>query len=81
MVRIRLRRMGTRSKPFYRVVVSDSRRVPTSRVMESLGYYDPRHKPAALQIDVGRADYWIAQGAQASQTVRGLLKRARGAAV
>ena len=69
--------MGTRSKPFYRVVVSDSRKVPTSRVMESLGFYDPRRKPALIELDVSRAEYWIGQGAQASETVRGLLRRAR----
>jgi small subunit ribosomal protein S16 len=72
--------MGTRSKPFYRMVVSDSRAVPTGRVLESLGVYDPRRRPAAVRIDVGRADYWMEKGAQASATVRGLLERARGEA-
>ena len=77
MVTIRLRRMGTRSKPFYRLVVSESGRVPTSRVAETLGTYDPRHNPAAVKLDVARADYWIGRGAKPSPTVRTLLERVR----
>jgi small subunit ribosomal protein S16 len=77
VVTIRLRRMGTRSKPFYRVVVSGSREVPTARIVENLGMYDPRSNPPAVRVDVGRADYWMARGAQASATVRTLLERAR----
>jgi small subunit ribosomal protein S16 len=69
--------MGTKKKPFYRIVVSDGRDCPTARVVENLGTYDPRRTPVALQIDLGRADYWIGHGAQPSQTVRGLLRRAR----
>lgn len=77
MVTIRLRRMGTRSKPFYRMVVSESREVPTGPVVESIGVYDPRSNPPAIRVDLGRADYWMAKGAQASPTVRTLLERAR----
>ena len=78
MVRIRLRRMGTRSKPFYRVVVSDSRLAPTGPVVESLGFYDPRPTPPVIRIDAARADYWIRVGAQPTPTVRTLLRRAQG---
>jgi small subunit ribosomal protein S16 len=69
--------MGTRSKPFYRMVVSESGRVPTSRVAESLGTYDPRRDPATVKLDVERADYWIGRGAKPSATVRSLLERVR----
>lgn len=77
MVKIRLKRMGAKKKPFYRVVVSDPRRVPTGPVIESLGHYDPGSDPPLLRIDVERADYWIRNGAQASRTVRSLIRRAR----
>ena len=77
MVTIRLRRMGTRSKPFYRMVVSESGRVPTSRVAETLGTYDPRRDPAAIKLDIARAEYWLGRGAKPSPTVRTLLERAR----
>jgi len=76
-VKIRLRRMGSRGKPFYRVVVSDSRSVPTARIVENLGYYDPRSEPPVVQIDVERADHWVSQGALATPTVNTLLKRLR----
>ena len=79
MVTIRLRRMGTRSKPFYRVVVSDRRKVPTGRVVENLGYYDPKTKPPVVRVDLERADYWVGKGAQPSPTVKTLLQRARAA--
>jgi small subunit ribosomal protein S16 len=77
LVKIRLRRMGAKKKPFYRVVVSDSRRTPTARVVESLGFYDPQKKPAALELDLERAKYWMGQGAQPSASVRTLIKRMR----
>ncbi len=72
--------MGTKKKPFYRLVVSDSRKVPTSRVLESVGYYDPRPKQAVVEVNLERADYWLAKGAQPSPTVRELIRRARGRA-
>ena len=59
------------------MVVSESGRVPTSRVAETLGTYDPRREPAAVKLDVDRADYWIGRGAKPSSTVRSLLERAR----
>ena len=67
--------MGTKGKVFYRVVVSDSRQTPTSRVTESLGYYDPRADPPVIKIDVERANYWVGKGAQTSQTVRALIRK------
>ncbi|MEM1202289.1 MAG: 30S ribosomal protein S16 [Acidobacteriota bacterium] len=79
MLKIRLRRMGSRHKPFYRVVVSDGRRVPTASALEELGYYDPRRSPATFQVNLERADHWLGLGAQPSDTVRRLLRRARNA--
>ena len=80
MVKIRLRRMGSRHRPFYRVVVSDSRKVPSSRVMEELGHYDPCKKPAVIRLKTDRIDHWVARGAQVTDTVRGLVRRAAAAA-
>ena len=81
MLKIRLSKTGAKHKPFYRVVVSESTRVPSSRVTDRLGYYDPTQKPSLIKIDVGKADEWIRRGAQASGTVRKLIERARGAQV
>jgi small subunit ribosomal protein S16 len=81
MLAIRLRRTGTTKRPYYRVVVADSRAWRDGRFVEVLGHYDPRRKPAVVKIDAERAKYWIGQGAQASDTVRSLLKQqAAGAA-
>ncbi len=76
MLKVRLRRMGHRNRPFYRVVVSDSRRVPTGPAVEELGHYDPRTQPSTVNINRERLDYWVAQGAQVSETVRKLVQRA-----
>ena len=76
MVKIRLRRMGAKKAPFYRVVVADSRYPRDGRFIEELGTYDPRQNPAAVNIDVERAQAWIRTGAQPTDTVRDLLKRA-----
>lgn len=76
MLKIRLRRMGTKHRPFYRVVVSESRKTPQGRYVDMLGTYDPGSNPAAVQIDVARATEWIRRGAHPSETVRSLLKRA-----
>ena len=75
MVKIRLRRMGTRNKPFYRVVVSDSRSVPTASALEEVGYYNPRSEPAEIKIDRERVEHWVQRGARLSPTVRRLLRR------
>jgi small subunit ribosomal protein S16 len=75
MVKIRLRRMGSRNHPFYRVVVSDARKVPTSAALDELGYYDARKQPAVVQIDRERLDAWVAKGAQLSPTIEKLLRQ------
>ena len=77
MVKIRLRRMGAKKAPFYRVVVADSRCPRDGRFIEEIGTYDPLTNPATVQIDMERANYWIANGAQPTDTVRGLLKKAQ----
>ncbi|MCP3956335.1 MAG: 30S ribosomal protein S16 [bacterium] len=77
MLKIRLRRMGSRHRPFYRVVVSESRRTPTASALEEVGYYDPRKKPAKISIDFERVEHWMSQGAQPSSTVRKLVAKAR----
>ena len=76
MVKIRLRRMGAKKAPFYRVVVADSRYPRDGRFIEEIGTYDPRQNPAAVNIDVERAQAWIKAGAQPTDTVRDLLKKA-----
>jgi small subunit ribosomal protein S16 len=75
MLSIRLRRTGTTKRPYYRVVVADSRETRDGRFVEILGHYDPRRDPAVVQIDGERAQYWIGRGARATDTVRSLLKR------
>jgi len=76
MVKIRLRRMGAKKAPFYRVVVADSRYPRDGRFIEELGTYDPRQNPAAINIDLERAQAWIKTGAQPTETVRDLLRKA-----
>jgi small subunit ribosomal protein S16 len=75
MLSIRLRRTGTTKRPYYRVVVADSRAWRDGRFVEVLGHYDPRRDPAVVKIDAERAKYWIGKGARPSETVRSLLKR------
>ena len=72
MVKIRLRRMGAKKAPFYRVVVADSR---DGRFIEEIGYYDPTKEPSVIQIDADKAKQWLANGAQPTDTVRVLLKK------
>jgi small subunit ribosomal protein S16 len=74
MVAIRLRRAGSKKRPFFRVVVTDSRAARDSSFVEILGHYNPRTKPALVQVDKERVDFWIKQGAQPSSTVRTLIK-------
>ncbi len=74
MLAIRLRRTGSTKRPYYRVVVADSRAWRDGRFVEVLGHYDPRRSPAVVKIDAERARYWIAKGARPSETVRSLLK-------
>jgi small subunit ribosomal protein S16 len=80
MLTIRLRRMGARNNPFYRVVVSDSRNTPTASSLEEIGYYDVTKNPAQVNIDTARAEHWISKGAQASPTVKKLLKQVKKSA-
>ena len=75
MVAIRLRRAGSKKRPFFRVVVTDSRAARDSSCVEILGHYNPRTKPAIVQVDKERIDYWIKQGAQPSDSVRTLIAR------
>ncbi len=75
MVKIRLKRMGMKKMPFYRVVVTDSRNARDGRFIEEIGYYNPVSDPVALKVDEERAKYWLGVGAQVSDTVRGLLKK------
>ncbi|HVS65921.1 MAG TPA: 30S ribosomal protein S16 [Thermoanaerobaculia bacterium] len=75
MLKIRLRRMGHRNRAFYRVVVSDARKVPTSIAIEEVGYYDPTTEPATISIDEERVQYWVERGAQVSETVGKLRGR------
>ena len=74
MLRIRLRRMGSRNRPFYRIVVSDSRRVPGAPALEELGYYDPLKKPKVVSLKSDRIEYWEKRGAVASETVAKLVR-------
>jgi small subunit ribosomal protein S16 len=80
MVKIRLRRMGARNRPFYRVVVSDSRRVPNAPAIDEIGFWDPSRTPAVLEIDRDRVDYWVKRGAGLSDSVRKLVGQAVEAA-
>lgn len=74
MVKIRLRRMGAKKAPFYRVVVADSRYPRDGRFIEEIGYYDPTKEPSVVSIDTEKADKWLANGAQPTDTVKKLLK-------
>ncbi len=73
-VKIRLRRMGAKKAPFYRIVVADSRYPRDGRFIEEIGYYDPTKKPSVVKVDVEKAKSWIANGAQPTDTVKKLLK-------
>ena len=75
MVKIRLKRMGAHKKPFYRVVVADSRTPRDGRFIEEIGTYDPLKNPAEIIIDNDAAQKWLSQGAQPTDTVRALLKK------
>lgn len=74
-VKIRLRRMGAKKAPFYRVVVADSRYPRDGRFIEEVGYYDPTKEPSVVNIDGEKVKKWLANGAQPTETVRVLLKK------
>lgn len=73
-VKIRLRRMGAKKAPFYRIVVADSRYPRDGRFIEEVGYYDPTKEPSVIRIDEEKAKTWLANGAQPTDTVKALLK-------
>lgn len=75
MVKIRLKRMGMKKQPFYRIVVTDSRNARDGRFIEEIGYYNPVAEPVVLKVDEERAKYWLGNGAQPTDTTRGLLKK------
>ena len=74
-VKMRLRRMGAKKAPFYRVIVADSRSPRDGRFIEEVGYYNPMTNPAEIKIDAEKAKKWIANGAQPTETVKTLLKK------
>jgi len=76
MVKIRLRRVGAKKAPFYRVIVADSRYPRNGRFIEELGTYDPLKEPSSIQIDAEGAQKWLKNGAQPTDTVKVLLKKA-----
>lgn len=75
-VKIRLKRMGQKKAPFYRVVVSDARSPRDGRFIEEIGYYDPTKEPSVFKVDEEKAKKWLADGAQPTQTVSKLFKNA-----
>ena len=75
MVKIRLKRMGAHKKPFYRVVVADSRRSRDGKFIEEIGYYNPLEEPPVIKIDDEKAKTWLANGAQPTDVVKGLFKK------
>ena len=76
MVKIRLRRMGAKKAPFYRIVVADSRYSRDGRFIEEIGYYNPAAEPTVFKVDAEKVQKWMATGAQPTDTVRALLKKA-----
>ena len=74
-VKIRLKRLGTKNKPFWRVVVADGRSPRDGRFIEEVGFYDPKPNPAHFQLKAERVQHWLAAGAQPSETVKSLMKR------
>ena len=74
-VKMRLRRMGAKKAPFYRVIVADSRSPRDGRFIEEIGYYNPLTNPAEIKIDAEKATKWLNDGAQPTETVRSLLKK------
>ena len=79
MVKIRLRRMGARNRPYYRIVVSDTRRTARAEVLEELGHYDPIAGRDAIHLDRDRASHWIQKGASVSPTIASFLKKLESA--
>lgn len=80
MVKIRLRRIGAKKKPFYRIVVADSHNARDGRFIEEIGTYNPHTNPSEITVDIAKAKDWISKGAQPTDTVRALLKKAEAQA-
>ncbi len=76
MVKIRLRRMGAKKKPFYRIVVADSRYPRDGRFIEEIGYYNPLKETPEIKVDLEKVKDWMSKGAQPTDTVRAILKKA-----
>ncbi|MBQ1524599.1 MAG: 30S ribosomal protein S16 [Firmicutes bacterium] len=76
MVKIRLTRLGAHKKPFYRIIVADARTTRDGQAIQELGYYDPLTDPVTIKVDAEAAKKWLADGAQPTDTVRALLKKA-----
>ena len=76
MVKIRLKRMGAKKAPFYRIVVADARTPRDGKTLEEIGIYDPTKNPTLLRVDLEAANKWISKGAQPTDTVKALLKKA-----
>ena len=74
-VKIRLRRMGAKKAPFYRIVVADSRYPRDGRFIEEIGYYDPTKEPSIVKVDAEKAKQWISNGAQPTDTVKVIFKK------
>ncbi len=74
-VKIRLKRMGTNKKPFFRIVVCDTRTPRNGRALEEIGLYDPLKEPALVKVDKDRALYWLGKGAQPTDTIRSIFKK------
>ena len=77
MLMIRLRRGGTRHKPMYRVVVSDSRKTPKADYLDQVGFYNPHLDPPEIRIDFDKVEQWRGKGAGVSETVRSLIRKAQ----
>jgi small subunit ribosomal protein S16 len=75
MLAIRMRRIGAKKRPYFRIVVTDTRSAPESDFVEALGFYDPRSKPETLKVDRKRLAYWLEAGARPTDTVRTLVAR------
>ena len=75
MVKIRLRRMGAKKAPFYRIVVADSRYPRDGRFIEEIGYYNPMEEPSVVKVDLEKAKAWMEKGGQPTDTVKALFKK------
>ena len=75
MLAIRLKRMGSKHRPYYRIVVSENEKVPRSRFVEEIGYYHPISPNKDTKVNKERAEYWLSKGARPSETIRGIFKK------